>query len=98
MPSGCLLDRDGTITEEVGYLNHISRFRMLSGAAAAIRRLYEARLPVVAVTNQSGTGRGYFREPHVCQVHGATAFGAGKGRRAGRRGVLLPAPFGGRLH
>jgi len=27
------LDRDGTITEEVGYLNHISRFRLLDGVA-----------------------------------------------------------------
>jgi len=36
------LDRDGTICEEVGYLNHISRFRMFSFAAAALRRLNEA--------------------------------------------------------
>ena len=63
------LDRDGTISEEVGYLNHISRFRMLSGAAAAIRRLNEAGLPVVVVTNQSGVGRGYFPESLVREVH-----------------------------
>jgi D-glycero-D-manno-heptose 1,7-bisphosphate phosphatase len=63
------LDRDGTITEEVGYLNHISRFRILSGAAAAIRRLNEAALPVVVITNQSGVGRGYFPESLVHEVH-----------------------------
>ena len=63
------LDRDGTITEEVGYLNHISRFRMLSGVAVAIRRLHEAQMPVVVVTNQSGVGRGYFPESLVREVH-----------------------------
>jgi len=50
-------------------LNHISRFRMLSGAAAAIHRLNEARMPVVVVTNQSGVGRGYFPESLVGEVH-----------------------------
>jgi len=53
------LDRDGTILEEMGYLNHISRFRMLSGVAAAIRGLNPAQLPVVVVTNQSGVARGW---------------------------------------
>jgi D-glycero-D-manno-heptose 1,7-bisphosphate phosphatase len=63
------LDRDGTVAEEVGYLNHISRFRMLRGVAAAIRKLNEARVPVVVVTNQSGVGRGYFPESLVREVH-----------------------------
>jgi len=63
------LDRDGTITEEVGYLNHINRFRLLDGVAEAIRRLNEAELPVVVVTNQSGVGRGYFPEELVREVH-----------------------------
>jgi D-glycero-D-manno-heptose 1,7-bisphosphate phosphatase len=63
------LDRDGTIAEEVGYLNHASRFRMFSFAAAAIRRLNEAGLPVIVITNQSGVGRGYFPESLVRTVH-----------------------------
>jgi len=63
------LDRDGTIAEEVGYLNHPSRFRMFPFVAAAIRRLNEAGLPVVVVTNQSGVGRGYFPESQVHSVN-----------------------------
>ena len=63
------LDRDGTIAEEVGYLNHISRFRLLDGVASAIRKLNEAALPAVVVTNQSGVGRGYFPEELVREVH-----------------------------
>ena len=70
MRPAVFLDRDGTITEEVGYLNHISRFRMLSGAGAAIRKLNDADLPVVVVTNQSGVARGYFPESLVKEVHG----------------------------
>jgi D-glycero-D-manno-heptose 1,7-bisphosphate phosphatase len=63
------LDRDGTIAEEVGYLNHASRFRMFPFVAAAIHRLNEARLPVIVVTNQSGVGRGYFPESLVRTVN-----------------------------
>jgi D-glycero-D-manno-heptose 1,7-bisphosphate phosphatase len=63
------LDRDGTIAEEVGYLNHASRFRMFPFVAAAVRRLNEAGLPVVVVTNQSGVGRGYFPESLVRTVN-----------------------------
>ncbi|MGB2644213.1 MAG: HAD family hydrolase [Candidatus Acidiferrum sp.] len=63
------LDRDGTISEEVGYLNHASRFRILPRVAESIRRLNEAGMPVVVVTNQSGVGRGYFPESLVHSVH-----------------------------
>lgn len=63
------LDRDGTVSEEVGYLNHLSRFRMLGGAAEAIRKLNEVGIPVIVVTNQSGVGRGYFPESLVRDIH-----------------------------
>jgi D-glycero-D-manno-heptose 1,7-bisphosphate phosphatase len=63
------LDRDGTIADEVGYLNHVSRFRMFPFAAAAIRRLNEAGLAVIVVTNQSGVARGYFPESLVQEVN-----------------------------
>jgi len=63
------LDRDGTIAEEVGYLNHISRFRMFPFVPEAMRRLNDAGMPVIVVTNQSGVGRGYFPESLVHEVH-----------------------------
>jgi D-glycero-D-manno-heptose 1,7-bisphosphate phosphatase len=63
------LDRDGTISEEVGYLNHVNRFRILPRVADAIRRLNEAAWPVIVATNQSGVGRGYFPESLVNAVH-----------------------------
>jgi len=42
---------------------------MFPFAAQAIRRLNEAKLPVIVITNQSGVGRGYFPESLVNAVH-----------------------------
>ncbi len=63
------LDRDGTINEQMGYINHSCRFILLPGAAEAIRRLNEAELPVIVITNQSGLARGYFPEELLTEVH-----------------------------
>lgn len=63
------LDRDGTLCEEVGYLNHVSRFRMFPFVALALRRLNDAGYPVIVVSNQSGVARGYFPESLVQQVN-----------------------------
>jgi D-glycero-D-manno-heptose 1,7-bisphosphate phosphatase len=63
------LDRDGTVNEEVGYLRDLEKFKLIPGAATAIRRLNEAGLPVVLVTNQSGVARGYFPESLVHDAH-----------------------------
>ena len=63
------LDRDGTIAEEVGYLNHASRFRVFPFVAEAIRRLNEAKYPAIVITNQSGVGRGYFPDSLIHTVH-----------------------------
>jgi D-glycero-D-manno-heptose 1,7-bisphosphate phosphatase len=63
------LDRDGTIGEEMGYVNHIDRFQIFPFAAGAIRQLNRAEIPVILVTNQSGIARNIFPESLVHQVH-----------------------------
>lgn len=63
------LDRDGTISEEMGYANHLSRFIVFPYAAAAIRRLNEAGLAVIVVTNQSGVARRFFPESLIEEIH-----------------------------
>lgn len=63
------LDRDGTINEEMGYINHVDRFVLLPGAAEAIRRLNSGGLKAVVVTNQSGVARGYFPKRLIDRVH-----------------------------
>lgn len=63
------LDRDGTICEEMGYVNHVDRLLVFPYAAEAIRRLNEAEVPVIVITNQSGVARNIFPESLVYQVH-----------------------------
>ena len=63
------LDRDGTINEEVGYVNHIDRFTLLPRVEPAIRLLNDHGFKAVVVTNQSGVARGYFPESLIHQVH-----------------------------
>jgi D-glycero-D-manno-heptose 1,7-bisphosphate phosphatase len=69
MHRAVFLDRDGTINEEMGYINHLDRFIMLPGVAEAIRRVKDSGLKVVVVTNQSGAARGYFSLDLIDQVH-----------------------------
>ena len=63
------LDRDGTVADEVGYVNHITRFRLYPWSAEAIRRIHSAGLAAVVVTNQAGVARGYFPEELIRQVN-----------------------------
>jgi D-glycero-D-manno-heptose 1,7-bisphosphate phosphatase len=63
------LDRDGTISEEVGYVNHLSRYRLMPRSAEAIRMLNEAGYLTFLTTNQSGVARGYFSDTLLHTVH-----------------------------
>lgn len=63
------IDRDGTISEEVGYVNHPTRYRVFPYSAAAIRLLNEAGWLAILVTNQAGVARGYFAEEVIGEVH-----------------------------
>jgi D-glycero-D-manno-heptose 1,7-bisphosphate phosphatase len=63
-------DRDGTLTEEVGYVNHPERLALLPGAAEAVAALNRAGVPAILATNQAGVARGYFTEDLVKEVLG----------------------------
>ncbi|MGH7310357.1 MAG: D-glycero-alpha-D-manno-heptose-1,7-bisphosphate 7-phosphatase [Candidatus Rokuibacteriota bacterium] len=64
------IDRDGTLTHEVGYVNHPKRLQLLPRSAEAIRRLNAAGVAAVVVTNQAGVARGYF-SPDVLEATNA---------------------------
>ncbi len=63
------MDRDGTICDEVGYLDSVDRFRLLPRSSAAIKLLNEHGFKAVVVTNQSGVARGYFTESCLKEIH-----------------------------
>ncbi len=63
------IDRDGTLSHEVGYVNHLSRFRLYPFAVDAVRLINRGGFQAVVVTNQAGVARGYFPETLVGEVH-----------------------------
>jgi len=70
--SGCrllLLDRDGTLMEDVGYPNDPARVRLIPGAAGAVRELAAAGFVPAVVSNQSGLARGLIIPAQAAAVH-----------------------------
>ncbi len=63
------LDRDGTLNEEVGYLDRLERLRLFPDAGRAIRLINLSGMMAVVATNQSGIARGYFTEAVVEMLH-----------------------------
>jgi D-glycero-D-manno-heptose 1,7-bisphosphate phosphatase len=63
------LDRDGTMIEDVGYLDSLDRVDYYPWTVDAIRMLNRAGLAVVVVTNQSGIARGFLDEAFVQETH-----------------------------
>jgi D-glycero-D-manno-heptose 1,7-bisphosphate phosphatase len=69
MKPAVFLDRDGTMIEDVGYLDSLDRLAFFPWTVDAIRALNRAGLAVVVVTNQSGIARGFFDEAFVGETH-----------------------------
>ena len=63
------LDRDGTLLQEVGYLDRLERLSLLPYSIEAVRLLNRAGYRVVVVTNQSGVAHGNYPESFVHQTH-----------------------------
>lgn len=55
-------DRDGTLIEDEHYLSDPARVRLRFGAVAAVRRARALGAAAIAITNQSGIGRGMYGE------------------------------------
>lgn len=67
--AGILLDRDGTIIVDHGYVGSVDRVDFIDGAADAIAQFNRAGLPVAVVTNQAGVARGFYGIDDVIAVH-----------------------------
>lgn len=68
-PFAVFMDRDGTVCEEVGYVNHLSRCRLYRFSAQAVRAINRTGAKAVIISNQAGVARGYFPESLVVEVH-----------------------------
>ena len=66
---GILLDRDGTIIVDHGYVGSVERVDFIEGAAEAIAAFNRAGIPVAVVTNQAGVARGLYGIDDVGRVH-----------------------------
>ncbi len=69
MKPAIFIDRDGTINEQMGYINHISRFKLLPRVSDAIKLINKKGLYAIVVSNQSGVARGYYPEELVREVN-----------------------------
>src|SRR5207247_8800888 len=69
MHRAIFMDRDGTVSEDVGYMYHAGLYKVFSWTGPAIRKINDSGMKAVLITNQSGVGRGYFDEADVEQVH-----------------------------
>lgn len=63
------VDRDGTICFDKHYLADPSGLELIPTVAEGIKKLNEAGIPVIVITNQSGIGRGYFTEQQLEAIH-----------------------------
>lgn len=67
---GVLMDRDGTLIRDVGYLSRRDQIELLPRVAEALRLLRREGLKIIVVTNQSAVARGFLTESDLKQIHG----------------------------
>lgn len=63
------LDRDGIINVDGGYIHKVEDVSFVAGIEKIIALANSLELKVVVLTNQSGIGRGYYREDEVLMLH-----------------------------
>ena len=69
MNKAVILDRDGTINVDKGYVYKIEDFEFIPGVIESIKKLNDNGYKVIVITNQSGIGRGYFETEDVYRLH-----------------------------
>ncbi|WP_022847726.1 MULTISPECIES: D-glycero-alpha-D-manno-heptose-1,7-bisphosphate 7-phosphatase [unclassified Desulfurobacterium] len=62
MQRAVFLDRDNTLIEDEGYIHEPEKVKLLPGVAEGLKILKDAGFLLIVISNQSGIGRGYFKE------------------------------------
>lgn len=60
--SALLLDRDGVINIDFGYVHSLDNFKWISGARETIKMANDLGILVIVITNQAGIARGIYSE------------------------------------
>jgi len=81
------LDRDGTITHDVGYPYRLEDLLLLPNAAAGLSRISALNYQLIIATNQSGVARGKFTEAELQDFHSALV------AELAREGVTIDAIY-----
>jgi D-glycero-D-manno-heptose 1,7-bisphosphate phosphatase len=63
-----LLDRDGVINVDHGYVHHSDNFNFIDGIFELARTACASGYRLVVITNQAGIGRGYYSEQQFHQL------------------------------
>lgn len=64
-----ILDRDGVINIDTGYISKPEDWKPINGSLEAIAKLTQAGYTVFVITNQSGIGRGYYTDEDLAAIH-----------------------------
>ena len=63
------LDRDGTMIEDVGYLDRLERLKLFPYTIDAVRLLNAAGFKIIVVTSQNGIANGVLTEEFLGVAH-----------------------------
>ena len=68
-----ILDRDGTLNPDPGYINSIDKFSFFDFTIPALKKLSENGFQFCIITNQSGIGRGLISYNNFKEINNFTS-------------------------
>lgn len=69
MKKSIILDRDGVINYDYGYVYKYSNFKFKKGVIEFLKKLNTNKFKIIIITNQSGIGRGYYLKSDFFNLH-----------------------------
>ena len=69
MSKAVFIDRDGTLNEEVNYLNDPDKFALIKGSLEALKLLTKDGYRIILVTNQAGLSKGKITLKQLDAIH-----------------------------
>jgi D-glycero-D-manno-heptose 1,7-bisphosphate phosphatase len=64
-----ILDRDGIINQDYGYICKWSNFKFIPGLIKFLKFLNKKKIPIFVITNQAGIAKGFYTENALRKLH-----------------------------